>query len=183
MNNLGKQTTLAFALLIVFGTAVSNATAQQNFRASGETQRGALSDIRLRDKGLVVVLKSSVISAYDTDSWIIESVLRADPESTARHNVVYGTLAKKLNGYIRKHKSLSAATDLSEADFVIFFSLVEYRRILNSTYPFGELFVIVKGEPGLQRPPRIIWKSRKVIWVGDAINNFLKDLKNTRGED
>jgi len=43
--------------------------------------------------------------------------------------------------------------------------------------------VIVKGEPGLQRPPRIIWKSRKVIWVGDAINNFLKDLKNTRGED
>ena len=183
MNNLGKQTTLAFAVLIFFGIAGPSATAQQNFRASGETQSGALSDIRLRDKGLVVVLKSSVISAYDTDSWIIESVLRADPDSTVRHNVVYGTLAKKLNGYIRKHKSLSAATDLSEADFVIFFSLVEYRQILNATYPFGELFVIMKGEPETRRPPRIIWRSRKIIWVGDAIDNFLRDLKNTRGED
>ena len=129
------------------------------------------------------MLKSSVISADETDNSIIESVLKADPESTGRHQIVYGTLARKLNSYIRKHKSLSAATDLSEADFVIFFSLVEYRRILNSTYPFGELFVILKGEPGMQRPPRIIWKSRKVIWVGDAINHFLRDLKNTRGEE
>lgn len=183
MNNLGKQTTLAFAALIVFGVAGSNATAQQNFRASGEMHRGALSDIRLRDKGLVVVLKSTVISAYQTDSSIIDSVLRADPDSASRHFLVYGTLAKKLNGYIRKHKSLSAATDLSEADFVIFFSLVEYRQILNATYPFGELFVIVKGEPETRRPPRIIWRSRKVIWAGDAINNFLRDLKSTRGED
>jgi hypothetical protein len=183
VNNLGKQTTLAFALLIVFGIADSNATAQQRFRAANETNAGSLSDIRMRDKGLVVVLKSSVIPADETDSFIIESVLRADPGSIGRHQIVYGTLARKLNSYIRKYKSLSAATDLGEADFVIFFSLVEYRQILNSTYPFGELFVIVKGEPTIQRPPRIIWKSRKVIWVGDAIDNFLRDLKTIRGED
>lgn len=183
MNNLGQQTTLAFAVLLVFGAFGSNATAQQNFRARSETHPAALSDIRLRDKGLVVVLKSSVIAADETDNSIIDSVLRADPDSAARHQLVYGTLARKLNGYIRKYKSLSAATDLSEADFVIFFSLVEYRRILNATYPFGEMFVIVKGEPTTRRPPRIIWKSKKVIWVGDAISNFLKDLKNTRGED
>lgn len=183
MNNLQRQTTLAFAALIVFGVTGLEATAQQNFRANAETQRTALSDIRLRDKGLIVVLKSSVVSAYEADNWIIESVLRADPDPTGRHNVVYGTLVKKLNGYIRKHKSLSAATDLGEADFVIFFSLVEYRRILNATYPFGELFVILKGDPETRRPPRIIWRSRRVSWVGDAINDFLRDLKNTRGED
>ncbi len=129
------------------------------------------------------MLKSSVISADETDHSVIESVLKADPESTGRHQLVYRTLARKLNSYIRKYKSMSAATDLSEADFVIFFSLVEYRLILNSNYPFGELFVIVKGEPGMQRPPRIIWKSHKVIWAGDAINNFLRDLKTIRGED
>ena len=183
MNKVGKQSALAFAALIAVALVCSNATAQQRFRAANETNTGSLSAIRLRDKGLVVVLKSSVIAADETDSFIIESVLKADPESTGRHQIVYGTLARKLNSYIRKYKSLSAATDLGEADFVIFFSLVEYRRILNSTYPFGELFVIVKGEPGMQRPPRIIWKSRKVIWAGDAINDFLKDLKNTRGED
>ena len=183
VNKVGKQSALAFAALIAVALVCSNATAQQRFRAANETNTESLSAIRLRDKGLVVVLKSSVISAEGTDNFIIDSVLKADPESTGRHQIVYGTLARKLNSYIRKYKSLSAATDLGEADFVIFFSLVEYRRILNSTYPFGELFVIVKGEPDTQRPPRIIWKSRKVIWVGDAIKNFLRDLKNTRGEE
>jgi hypothetical protein len=183
VNKVGKQSALAFAALIAAALLCSNALAQQRFRATNEPNTGSLSAIRPRDRGLVVVLKSSVIPADETDNYIIESVLRADPESTGRHQIVYGTLAKKLNGYIRKYKSLSAATHLGEADFVIFFSLVEYRRILNSTYPFGELFVIVKGEPDIQRPPRIIWKSRKVIWVGDAINNFLKDLKTIRGED
>lgn len=163
--------------------ACSGAFAQQRFQPTDNTPANPLSDIRLRDKALVVVLKSSVISADDTDNSIIDSVLRADPYSTVRHHIVYWTLAKKLNSYIRKHKSLSAATDLGEADFVIFFSLVEYRRILNTDYPFGELYVIAKGEPQSQTPPRIIWKSSKIIWAGDAISNFLKDLKNIRGED
>lgn len=183
MNHVGKQLALAFVALIAATLPCSNASAQQRFRAGNDTQAASLSAIRLRDKGLVVVLKSSVISADEPESSIIESVLKADPGSIERHQLVYRTLVKKLNGYIRKHKSMSAATDLSEADFVIFFSLVEYRRILNATYPFGELFVIVKGEPQMRLPPRIIWKSNKVIWVGDAINNFLRDLKSTRGED
>jgi hypothetical protein len=183
VNNLGKQSALGFVALIAVTLACSNASAQQRFRTSNERPAGSLSAIRPRHKGLVVVLKSSVISADETNSSIIESVLKADPGSIERHQLVYRTLAKKLNGYIRKHQSMSAATDLSEADFVIFFSLVEYRRILNATYPFGELFVIVKGEPQMRRPPRVIWKSHKVLWVGDAINNFLRDLKNIRGED
>jgi hypothetical protein len=91
-------------------------------------------------------------------------------------------VAKKLNNYIRKHKSLSAATQLSDADCVIFFNLVEYRRILNTTYPFGELYIIVKGTPEKQKPPRVIWKSRKVLWAADAVDEFLRDLRTVRGE-
>ena len=182
MNKLGKQSALAFAALVAVLTC-SSAIAQQRFRAGSDRADRSLSEIRLRDKGLVVVLKSSVISADESDTSIIESVLRADPDSMWRHQVVYGTLAKKLNSYIRKYRSLSAANDLGEADFVLFFSLVEYRQILNTSYPFGELFVIVKGDPQEGQPPRIIWKSNKIIWAGDAINNFLRDLKNQRGED
>lgn len=182
MNILPKKWTFFFAAITPILLACTSPLAQQRYQPSGDTNN-SLSDIRLRDKALVVVLKSSVISADDTDNSIIDSVLRADPYSTVRHQMVYWTMARRLNSYIRKHKSLSAATDLSEADFVIFFSLVEYRRILNTAYPFGELYVIAKGEPQSQRPPRIIWKSNKVIWAGDAIDNFLKDLKNQRGED
>jgi hypothetical protein len=131
---------------------------------------------------LLVVLKSSVVSADEGDRSLIDLVLRADPEANSRHQIAYRTLAKKLNGYIRKYQSLAAVEQLSEADIVICFSLVEYRQILNTAYPFGELFIIVKGEPRVRRPPRVVWKSRKVLWAGDAIKEFLRELKSIRGE-
>ena len=169
-------------MLAVVSLYCAEATAQNNLRGATDNQSGLLSEIGLEDKALLVVLKSSVISADDTDRTIIDLVLKADSEPKPRHQMVYGMLAKRLNGYIRKYKSLSAAAHLGEADLVIFFSLIEYRQILNVTYPFGELFIIVKGEPNTRRPPRIVWKSRKVLWAGDAIDEFLRDLKNTRGE-
>jgi hypothetical protein len=128
------------------------------------------------------VLRSGVVSAEPSERDILDLVLKAEPEPRSRHRSVYGVIAKKLNKYILKYNSLSAATQLSEADCVIFFNLVEYRRILNTTYPFGELYVIVKGTPENQRPPRVIWKSRKVLWVSDAIDEFLKELRSVRGE-
>jgi hypothetical protein len=77
---------------------------------------------------------------------------------------------------------LSAAADLSEADYVIFFNVVEFRRILNTIYPYGELFVIVKGSPETLQPPRVVWKARKVLFAEDAIGDLIKDLKAVRGE-
>jgi hypothetical protein len=42
--------------------------------------------------------------------------------------------------------------------------------------------VIVKGSPENQKPPRIVWKAKKVLWAGDAISDLIKDLKMVRGE-
>lgn len=183
VNSAWKNLGLIFATLTVLSLCLAEANAQNHLPGAGDNQLGgSLSEIGVEDKALLVVLKSSVISADETDRSIIDLVLKSDSEPKPRHQMVFGTLAKKLNGYIRKYKSLSAAAHLSEADLVIFFSLIEYRQILNVTYPFGELFIIVKGEPHARQPPRIVWKSRKVLWAGDAIDEFLRDLKNTRGE-
>jgi hypothetical protein len=65
---------------------------------------------------------------------------------------------------------------------VIFFNVVEFRRILDMSYPYGELFVIVKGSPERLKPPRVIWRARKVLIAEDAIGDFIKDLKALRGE-
>lgn len=158
------------------------ARAQNSLSVVNDRQPNSLSEIGIRDKALLVVLKSIVISADEGDRSVIDLVLRTDPERNSRHEMVYRILAKKLNGYIRKYQSLVAADQLREADFVICFNLVEYREILNMSYPFGELFIIVKGEPRARRPPRIVWKSRKVLLAGDAINEFLRELKSIRGE-
>jgi hypothetical protein len=156
---------------------------------SGFSQSSALSDapsslIAVRDKhrALLLVFRSSVLDASNNERAIIDQVLKADPRPKGRYQWVYGQLAKKLNAYIRKYQSLTAAQDLSDADYVIYFNLIEYRRILNTVYPYGELFVIVKGSPETKTPPRVVWKARKILWAGDAISELIKELKTVRGE-
>lgn len=144
----------------------------------------SLAEVRDKRNVLLVVFKSRVIDvdAGDRERGIIEDVLKADPEPKGRYRWVYSQLATKLNKYARKYKSLSAARELSEADYVIFFNVVEFRRILNTIYPYGELFVIVKGSPDTLKPPRVVWKARKVLFAEDAIGDLIKDLKALRGE-
>lgn len=142
----------------------------------------SLEEVRDKRNALLVVYKSRVIDAGDRERAIIEDVLKADPEPKGRYRWVYTQLARKLNKYINKYNSLSPARELSEADYVIFFNVVEFRRILNTPYPFGELFVIVKGSPETLKPPRVVWRARKVLYAEDAIGDLIKDLKAIRGE-
>ena len=181
MHALGRNFLTGCVVLFVLGSFASSVVAQDESARSNHSV-GSLSELQHRDRALLVVLRSGVVSADPNDRDILDLVLKADPEPRSRHRGVYAVMAKKLNSYIRKFKSLSAAYELSDADCVIFFNLVEYRRILNTSYPFGELYIILKGEPEKQKPPRVIWKSRKVLWVADAIDEFLRDLRNARGE-
>ena len=142
----------------------------------------SLAEVRDKQSALLVVFKSRVIDANDRERAIIDDVLKADPKPKGGYRWVYSQLARKLNKYIRKYKSLSAAKELSEADYVIFFNVVEFRRILNTVYPYGELFVIVKGSPETLKPPRVVWRARKVLFAEDAIGDLIKDLKAIRGE-
>jgi hypothetical protein len=147
------------------------------------TTGNSLAEVRDKHNALLIVYKSRVIDASDREGAIIDDVLHADPVPRGRYRWVYTQLAKKLNKYINKYKSLSAANGLTEADYVIFFNVVEFRRILNTPYPFGELFVIVKGSPEELKPPRVVWRARKVLFAEDAIGDLIKDLKAVRGED
>jgi len=167
---------LAPVLLLLF--LCFSAAAQAPESADGNS----LNEVRDKRSALLVVYKSRVIDAGDRERAIIEDVLKADPVPKGRYRWVYTQLAKKLNKYINKYKSLSAANGLSEADYVIFFNVVEFRRILNTPYPYGELFVIVKGSPEELKPPRVVWRAKKVSFAEDAISDLIKDLKAVRGE-
>ena len=144
----------------------------------------SLAEVRDKRNALLIVFKSSVVEVDvgNRDRAIIEDVLKADPKPKGRYRWVYNQLVAKLNKYMHKYKSLSAAKELSEADYVIFFNVVEFRTILNTTYPYGELFVIAKGSPDTLKPPRVVWKARKVLFAEDAIGDLIKDLKALRGE-
>ena len=142
----------------------------------------SLTELRDKRNAMLVVFKSRVIDATDRERAIIDDVLRADPQPKGRYRWVYTQLAKKLNKYINKYNSITPARELAEADYVIFFNVVEFRRILNTPYPYGELFVIVKGSPETLKPPRVVWRAKKVSYAEDAIGDLIKDLKAVRGE-
>ena len=168
----------AFPILFVLLSCVC-AAAQEPVN---EAHVNSLAELRDKRSALLVVFKSRVIDANDRESAIIQDVLKADPHPKGRYRWVYSQLAKKLNKYIRKYGSLSPAQLLSEADYVIFFNVVEFRRVLNTPYPFGELFVIVKGSPETLKPPRVVWRANKMLFAEDAIGAFIRDLKALRGE-
>jgi hypothetical protein len=150
--------------------------------SSPNTRNSALAEVRDKKRALLMVFRAGVLDASDNERAIIDQVLKADPEPKGRNRWAYGQIANKLNSYIRKYRSLTAAYELDDADYVIYFNLIEFRRILNVTYPYGELFVIVKGSPETKTPARVIWKAKKVLWAADAINDLIRDLKHVRGE-
>ena len=142
----------------------------------------ALTEVRDKHRALLVVFRSRVVDVSDGERTIIEDVLKADPHPKGRNRWVYSQIAAKLNKYIRKYRSLTAAEDLADAEYVIYFNVVEFRKILDGVYPYGELFVIVKGTPDQLKPPRVVWRAHKVLFAEDAIGNLIKELKAVRGE-
>jgi len=160
-------------LLLCFAAAVAQTPPVEN---------NSLEEVRYKRSALLVVFKSRVLDVDNRERAIIDDVLKANPEPKGRYGWVYTQLAKKLNKYVNKYNSLTPAHALSDADYVIFFNVVEFRRVLDTAYPYGELFVIVKGSPEKLKPPRVIWRARKVLVAEDAIGDLIKDLKALRGE-
>ena len=170
------------ASLLLMLLACFSAAAQESIAEGVLPEGNSLWEARDKRNALLIVFKSRVLDVNDRERAIIEDVLRADPEPSGIYRWLYNILGKKLNKYIHKHGSLSPAKNLSNADYVIFFNVVEFRRMLNNYYPYGELFVIVKGSPETLKPPRIVWKARKIQFADDAIRDLIRDLKVLRGE-
>ncbi len=169
-----------FPILLVLLICCSSVA--QEAAGEGTPPPNSLEEVREMRSALLVVFKSRILDVSDRERAIIQDVLKADPEPTSRYRWVYSQIAQKLNKYIRKYKSLTAADALADADYVIYFNVVEYRRILYSYYPYGELFVIVKGSPETLKPPRVVWRTKKMSFAQDAIDALIKDLKLLRGE-
>ncbi len=148
-----------------------------------EDARGTLLEIKDRHRVALLISRSSVINASESDDPIVAEALASEPgEARRRHRYAYASVARKLNEYMRKYRSMRPVYEIAQADFIIYFKLVEYRRLLNGYYPYGELFIIVTPPPEERRPARVIWKTREVSFADDAVRDFLKELKRVRGE-
>lgn len=169
----------AGALLLCF---VDFAGAQTENFAPPDLVQGSLAEVRDKRRVLLHVSRTPIIDSRDFGRAIINEAYRSNRPRNRGYAYARGTVAKKLNDYVRKYKSMGAVENVEDADFIIFFNVLEFRRSLGTFYPYGELFVILNQPPTSTVPPRIIWKTDRVLWAEDAAKKLIKELKLVRGE-
>ena len=171
---------LLFAFLLSCSDSLSSQEKSVNFNP--DVVHGSLLETNNKRRVFLLVSRSLVVDSRGFAKSIIAEAYKTDSKSPVRHLLAYNTIAKKLNSYMKKHRSITAVDNIAEADFIIFFNLLEYRRLNGYPYPYGELFVIINDTSGA-RQPRIIWKQhKKLLWAEDAIKSLIKELRIARGE-
>jgi hypothetical protein len=170
-------------ILIVLSGAQGGAAPARGQAAQVGGAQWSLEEVRVMRRVFLLVDRSRVVDARGSETDALADALGpAGQRRARRHTYPYNVIARKLNEYIRKGHDMTAVKAASEADYVLYFNVLEYRRSLNGVYPYGELSVIVNGRGGEGPRPRVVWKTRKVLWAEDAVKEFLRELKRVRGQ-
>lgn len=177
-----------FQLFLILALLSCAAHARPGAPKWGEKKEAAkeaeytLTKIKDRRRAMLLVSRLQTTDVNDVAGPIQAEVDRLISEGGGpRFGRTYNIVAIRLNKYILKFHSLAAVNKIAEADFIIFFNIVEHRRILDRVYAFGELFVLVReGED--QKRSAVVWKSHKVTMADDAVKEFIKELRAARGE-
>lgn len=169
---------LITSLLVIILSAGAFPSQERDSQAAGAVVKGSLAELKGKQRVWVIVRRGGLLDARGVEASVLSEVYR---EGNQRQTFprTYNMIARKLNKYMREHGSITAARDMPEAEFILFFNVLEIRRPLGTPYAYGELFVILNAQP----KPRIIWKTRSNgNFVDDAIGDFISDLKAVRGE-
>jgi hypothetical protein len=179
---LAKSLLAAVLLLLL---CVAHGTRAQEAEARGEVPivvEGSLSELRSRQRILLLITRSLVLDTRDPGNALVKEAYNADPQAKRRHRFAFNPIAQKLNNYMKKYGGMSAAQGVSDAEYILVFNLLEYKRVLGRFYPYGEMYVVLNQPPDSPRPPRVLWRASKVLWAEDAAREFIKELKIVRGQ-
>lgn len=172
--------TFAFFLLASTFLYASSFPAQERATASNEAVvNGSLAELRDKRRVLLIVRRSGVVDASGVSQSVLSEIYKTNSASQTIFPRTYNAIARKLNKYMKDCKSISAAEGISDADFIVLFSVLEIRRPLGTPYAYGEMFVILNESS----KPRIIWRTRQGgNFVEDAAKDLIRDLKEVRCE-
>jgi hypothetical protein len=178
---------LALALLALLACLAPRAHAQESKVTDGGGEaptvvEGSLAELRSRRRVLLLITRSLVVDTRDPGQALVREAYNPDARLNRRHRYAFNVIARKLNGYMKKYGGMSAAEEVGEAEYILVFNLLEYKVVLGRAYPYGEMYVVLNQPPDSTRPPRVLWKARKVLWAEDAVAEFIKELKVVRGQ-
>lgn len=170
----------ALAAAALFALAAASAAAAQT-----AAERGHVSELKERRRAALLVSRAQTVDARDPARVALDNYRQALAGSPPRpHAAGHRAVARLINKYILRHRSLTAVETVGESDFVIVFNVLRARRsfVPDEPYVYGKLFVIARPLAA-GKPPRIVWESEgEHDSLEDAIGDFLKALKALRGE-
>ena len=175
---------LCVALLLSLCVApLARAQREARDRAEDTTAtEGSLAELRSRRRILLLITRSLVVDARDPGKALVREAYEADPQAKRRHRFAFNPIARKLNDYMKKYGGMSATQEVSDAEYILVFNLLEYKRVLGQYYPYGEMYVVLNQPPGSTQSPRVLWRASKVLWAEDAAREFVRELKAVRGQ-
>lgn len=145
--------------------------------------RGSLEGVQGRRRVVLLVSRSLVVDVRDPALVAVEDyrqALAGDPPR--QHNAAARQVAQRLNKYIRKYRTVTAAQGFDDADLVLVFQVMRQHASAIPAQPhvWGKMYVLAVGP---DRVPRIVWESEgDTSSVEGATDDFLKAFRAARGE-
>jgi hypothetical protein len=174
---------LCFALLACGAGPARASAVQKPYTRDESVPRGTLEGVSGLRRIALLVSRALVVDARDPALVALEDYRHAlDGHAPRQHDSAARRVADKVNKYIRKYRSSTAVEDISDADLILVFKVTGQRRSALPEDPFlwGKLFVIALGP---DRAPSVVWESQgDDTNPEDATGDFLKALRNARGE-
>lgn len=150
----------------------------------GEISREAFEEVREMRRVLLVATKSLTVDTRGPARGVLEEVFQKPEGSVRRHEYAHRVIGKRLNRYSRRHHSITAVETLAEAEFVVVFKVLNEQPSFIAAEPhvYGEMFVILNRAPTRPRPVVVWWTKHNQTPLEDAVDDFLEDLRELRGE-
>jgi hypothetical protein len=146
--------------------------------------RGSLDEVKGRRSVILLVSKSLVVDARDPALIAVEDYRNAvDGQPPRQHDAAARQIALKLNKYIRKYGSLTAAASYADADLIMVFKVTAQHRSAIPGEPFvrGKMYILAISAD--RRTPHVVWESSgDNTTAEDATDDFIKALKIVRRE-
>ncbi len=170
-------------LALLAGAAAPSAAQPRADVREARVARGSLAEVTGRRNIALLVSRSLVVDAREPALVALEDYRRALAGTPPRqHGAGARLIATRLNKFIRKYRTMTAADTFAEADLVLVFHVTAQRPsvIRNQPYVWGKLFVLAVGA---DLSARVVWESEDDDTPPeDAAEDFLKAFRVARGE-
>ena len=183
MNHRGRHPVRTAAHLVLLALLLCAAAPPARAQEDKDfIPRAEVSEIKDMRRVLLIASRSLAVDIRGQVRRVFDEVFEG--RAQARHKYAYEVISRRLEKFAREGRGLSAVETAEEAEFIIVFKVVTEHRsfVPDEPFVFGAMYVFLNKTP--ERPqPALVWRTKGDRQTpDDATREFIKALKDARGE-